>query len=314
MLKKAKEIVVSANSRTKGILAIACIYLIVMFTTVSSAAVDHIVGYIPTVDITVKDGVEDEKSYLVQQDTVANVLDELRIVLNTGDTVDKDLNYVVQQNDSLRITRIETATITVEEVIPYKTINKGSGGWTKTVTQKGENGIVKKTYLITYSNKKEISRKVIKEEVIKEAKPKIITHGGIKVGTTFTGRLTTFGGDCTGCSGGSSSGVKLSAVTGVNNTNSPFLTYKGKKYYCLAADRSIPFGTVIKITNHRLNLDSTIYGIVVDRGGAIKGNKIDIFKGSEKKGGKVYFTGPTSYNAKFEIVSIGPGGYNFWKK
>lgn len=313
MLKKAKEVVVSANSRTKGILAIACIYLIVMLTTVSSGAIDHIIDYIPTVDITVKDGVEDAKGYLVKQDTVANVLDELSIELNTGDTVDKDLNYIVQQNDSLRITRMETKTITVEEKIPFKTIYKGSGGWTKTVTQEGEDGLVKKTYLITYANKKEISRKVVKEEIIKEPVHKVITKGGIKVGTTFTGRLTTYGGDCTGCRGGSSSGVKLSATTGVNNSNSPFLTYKGKKYYCLAADRSIPFGTVIKITNHRLKLNSTIYGIVVDRGGAIKGNKIDIFKGSEK-GGKQYFKGPTSNNAKFEIISIGSGKVNFWKK
>ncbi len=313
MLKKAKEVVVSANSRTKGILAIACIYLVVMLTTVTSGAIEHIIDYIPTVDITVKDGVEEEKGYLVKQDTVTNVLDELSIELNGGDTVDKDLNYIVQQNDVLRITRVETETITVEEKIPFETIYKGSGGWTSTVTQEGEKGIVKKTYLITYANKEEISRKVVKEEIIKEPVPKIITKGGIKVGTTFSGRLTTYGGDCTGCGGGSSSGVKLSAVTGVNNTNSPFLTYKGQKYYCLAADRSIPFGTVIKITNHRLNLPGTIYGIVVDRGGAIKGNKIDIFKGSEK-GGKQYFTGPTSNNAKFEIVSVGPGGWNFWKK
>lgn len=313
MFKKAKEVVVSANSRTKGILAIACIYLIVMLATVTTGAVEQIIDYIPTVDITIKDGVEDEKSYLVKQDTVSNVLGELSIVLNTGDTVNKDLSYVVQQNDSLRITRMETRTITVEEKIPYKTITKGSGGWTKTVTQEGKDGLVKKTYLVTYANKKEIARKLVKKEVIKEATPKIITKGGIKVGTTFTGRLTTYGGDCTGCGGGSASGIKLSAKTGVNNTNSPFFTYKGKKYYCLAADRSIPFGTVIKITNHRLKLPGTIYGIVVDRGGAIKGNKIDIFKGSEK-GGKQYFKGPTSNNAKFEIVSIGPGGWKFWKK
>ena len=49
-------------------------------------------------------------------------------------------------------------------------------------------------------------------------------------------------------------------------------------YYCLAADPSIPFGTIIKITNHNLGIESTAYGIVVDRGGAIKKNHIDIFK------------------------------------
>lgn len=311
MLKKAKEVVVSANSRTKCILAVACVYVIVMLATVSTGAVNQVLNYIPTVDIKVKDGVNEEKEYLVKQDTVSHVLTELKIELNKGDTVDKDMDSIVQQNDLLKITRMETKTVTKVEAIPFKTITKGHGGWSRTVTQEGKDGKVKKTYLVTYANKKEISRKVIKEEIIEEAVDKIIKKGGIQKGTTFTGRLTTYGGDCRGCGGRSSSGLKLSASSGVNNSHSPYLTYKGKKYYCLAADRSIPFGTIIKISNHNLNTSSTIYGIVVDRGGAIKGNKIDIFNGSEY--GKKYFGGGTSHNTKFEIVSMGSGRAYFWR-
>lgn len=311
MLKKAKEVVVSANSRTKCILAVACVYAIVMLATVSTGAVNQVLNYIPTVDIRLKDGVNEEKEYLVKQDTVSHVLTELKIELNKGDTVNKDLESIVQQNDFLKITRMETKTVTKEETIPFKTVTKGTGGWSKTVTQEGKEGKVKKTYLVTYANKKEISRKVIKEEIIEEPVDKIIKNGGIQKGTTFTGRLTTYGGDCTGCGGMSSSGLKLSTSTGVNNSNSPYLTYKGKKYYCLAADRSIPFGTIIKISNHNLRTNSTIYGIVVDRGGAIKGNKIDIFNGSES--GRKYFGGGTSHNTKFEIVSMGSGRAYFWR-
>lgn len=312
MLKKAKEVITSANSRTKGILAVACIYLVVMFATVTTGAVNQIVDFVPTVDIKLKDGVAEDKNYLVKQDTVGNVLNELSVELNKGDTVNKDMDSIVQQNDYLKIVRMETKTITKIEDLPFKTVTKGSGGWTKSVVQEGKNGKIKRTYLITYANKKETSKKVIKEEIIKEPVDKIIKHGGITKGTTFTGRLTTYGGDCTGCGGRGSSGVKLSPNSGVNNSNSPFLTYKGKKYYCLAADRSIPFGTVIKISNHNLTTSSTIYGIVVDRGGAIKGNKIDIFKGSERAG-KKYFGGGTSRNTHFEIVSLGSGRAYFWK-
>lgn len=312
MLKKAKEIIVSADSRTKGILAVACVYFIVMFATVSSGAVNQIMNYIPTVDITLQDGVADGKNYLVKQDTVTNVLDELSVELNQGDTLNKSLDYIVQQNDLIAITRVETKTVTQDESIAYSTEVQGSGGWTTTIAQEGKDGTVRKTYLVTYANGKETSRKVIKEEIIEAPVSKIIKHSGIAQGTTFTGRLTTYGGDCTGCSGGSSAGVSLSPTTGVNGSNSPYLTYNGQKYYCLAADRSIPFGTVIKISNHNLNTASTIYGIVVDRGGAIKGNKIDIFKGSEG-GGRTYFSGGTSNNTQFEIVSLGSGRANFWR-
>ena len=312
MLKKAKEIVVSADSRTKGILAVACVYFVVMFATVSAGAVKQIVDYIPTVDITLQDGVEDGKSYLVKQDTVTNVLDELSIQLNKGDTLNKDLNYIVQQNDFLAITRVETKTITQDEAIPFSTETKGSGGWSTTIEREGQDGLMKRTYLITYANGQETSRKVIKEEIITAPVSKIIVHGGVAQGTTFSGKLTTYGGDCNGCGGGSAAGVSLSPTSGVNGSNSPYLTYKGQKYYCLAADRSIPFGTVIKISNHKLSTAGTIYGIVVDRGGAIKGNKIDIFKGSER-GGATYFSGGTSKNAQFEIVSVGSGRASFWR-
>lgn len=312
MLQKAKEVIASANSRTKGIVAVACVYVIVMLATVSTGAVNQIVDFIPTVDITLQDGVEEVKEYLVKQDTLENVLIELNVELGDKDTLNKDKDYVVQQDDFIEITRVETKTITEQEEIPFSTVTKGSSGWTKTVVQEGENGIVEKTYLVTYANGKETGRKVIKEEIIKEPINKVIRYGGISEGTTFTGRLTIYGGDCEGCGGTSSSGVKLSSTSGVNNSNSPYLTYNGKKYYCLAADRSIPFGTIIKITNHNLNTDSTIYGIVVDRGGAITGNKVDIFNGSEGSGVK-YFSGGTSYNTQFEIVSLGSGRANFWR-
>jgi len=312
MLKKAKEIVASANSRTKGILAVACVYVVVMLATVSTGAVNQIVNFIPTVDIKLQDGIEEEKDYLVKQDTVENVLNELNVELGQNDTLNKEKDYVVQQDDLIEITRVETKTIVQEEDVPYSTVTKGSGGWTKTVVQEGKDGKVKKTYLVTYANGKETGRKVIKEEIVVEPVDKVIQYGGVSEGTTFTGRLTTYGGDCRGCGGSSSSGVKLSPTTGVNNSHSPYLTYKGKKYYCLAADRSIPFGTIIKITNHNLNTESTIYGIVVDRGGAIKGNKVDIFKGSEASGVS-YFSGGTSYHTQFEVVSLGNGRANFWR-
>lgn len=312
MLKKAKEIVVSADSRTKGILAVACVYIIVMFATVSSGAVNQIVNYIPTVDIKLKDGVQEQKDYLVKQDTVSNVLTELSVELNNGDTLNKDIDYVVQQNDLIEITRMETKTITQEEELPYSTVTEGSGNWTRTVVQEGKNGKVKRTYLVTYANGNETGRKVIDEEIIEKSVDKVIRYGGVSDGTTFTGRLTTYGGDCNGCGGYASTGIRLSPTSGVNNSGTPYLRYNGKNYYCLAADRSIPFGTVIKITNHNLNTDSTIYGIVVDRGGAIVGNKIDIFKGSEGSGSQ-YFGGGTSNNTKFEVVSLGNGRANFWR-
>ena len=153
MKNQAKDFIASADSRTKGILAVACIYVIVLLATVSTGAVEHLTNYVPTVDVKVKDGLTGEKEYLVKQDTVSHVLDEVNIQLNEGDVLNKDLNVLVNDRDYLKITRIETKTITKTESIPFRTITKGKSGWTKTITQEGKKGKLEKTYLIKYANK-----------------------------------------------------------------------------------------------------------------------------------------------------------------
>jgi 3D (Asp-Asp-Asp) domain-containing protein len=314
MLRQTKEAIASASRRTKKILGVMWICLVIMVSTVTAQALEDVKFYQPTIDIQLKDGASVTKQYLVKKDTVNHVLDELNIDLNQKDTVNKGLNDVVNEDDLIQITRITTKKVIKKESISYKTVVKGKGGWTKTPINTGKKGILEKTYSLTYRNDKQISSQLIKKQVVKKPVNKVYKKGkSIKKGTLFTGRLTTYGGDCRGCSGKSASGAKLSAKTGVNNSKTPFLKYKGKKYYCLAADRSIPFGTIIKISNHNLKTKKVIYGIVVDRGGAIKKNKIDIFKGSERSS-KGYFRGGTSYKTKFEIISKGNGKAYFWKR
>ena len=261
-------------------------------------------------EVTVEDGNTGQKGYLVRQNSVSDVLDELGIVVNPQDIVNLDLNYVVNDGDLIQITRVNEANI--EEVVAVKsnTINTtGLELFTTKVAQQGQDGQVKNTYRVTYQNGNEVSRQLIGSEVISPATDTIIETGTLQEGAYFTGRLTTYGGDCAGGNGTSSSGIKLSPISGVQGSNSAKLTYNGRSYYCLAADPSIPFGTIIEISNHNLSIESTAYGIVVDRGGAIKGNKIDIFNGTEA--GK-YFSGGTSNNTQFKIISVG-SGKNFWK-
>lgn len=69
MLSKAKEVIVSANSRTKGMIIVACIYVVIMFATVTTSAVEMVENFIPTVNIQFKDGLDEKKEYLVKQDT-----------------------------------------------------------------------------------------------------------------------------------------------------------------------------------------------------------------------------------------------------
>lgn len=309
-MNKIKEAVIKADPRMKGLVIVMIAYIGIMFAVFNVGATDQIDNYVETIDVTVEDGNAGQKGYLVRQNTVSDVLNELDIVVNPQDIVNLDLNYVVNDGDLIQITRVNEANI--EEVVAVKsnTINTtGLELFTTKVAQQGQDGQIKNTYRVTYQNGNEVSRELIGSEVISPATDTIIETGTLQEGAYFTGRLTTYGGDCAGGNGTSSSGIKLSPISGVQGSNSAKLTYNGRSYYCLAADPSIPFGTIIEISNHNLSIESTAYGIVVDRGGAIKGNKIDIFNGTEA--GK-YFSGGTSNNTQFKIISVG-SGKNFWK-
>lgn len=94
----------------------------------------------------------------------------------------------------------------------------------------------------------------------------------------FTGTLTGYGPDCPGCIGY----VYCKPNPNVLNGN---IYYNDKEYgklRILAADYSIPCGSIIKISNFKFISGDEFYGIVLDRGSAIVGLTMDLLYPSEK--------------------------------
>lgn len=96
---------------------------------------------------------------------------------------------------------------------------------------------------------------------------------------TYRGLITAYGPDCTGCTGRTASGYK---VSGGN------IYYHDKKYgkvRIVASDKSLPFGSIIRIKNLSV-FNEPVIAIVLDRGGAIGFNKkvyFDLLYKSEKE-------------------------------
>ena len=104
----------------------------------------------------------------------------------------------------------------------------------------------------------------------------MIKEYGSKEKLEFTGTLTGYGPDCVGCSGV----VACKPHPNVKNNN---IYYNDKEYgkiRILAADKSIPCGSIIKISNFKF-IGEDFYGIVLDRGGAIVGLTMDLLYPSE---------------------------------
>lgn len=92
----------------------------------------------------------------------------------------------------------------------------------------------------------------------------------------FMGTLTGYGPDCEGCSGI----VGCSPYQNVKNGNIYYEDTNYGKIRILAADKSIPCGSIVKISNYKFS-DGDFYGIVLDRGSAIVGLTMDLLHESE---------------------------------
>ena len=121
-MKKIKQAMKDSNPRSKGLVIIMIVYLMVMATTMTSGATNQIDNYQETVEIQYKDGASEVKDYLVRQDTVKNVLDELDVTLNKKDTVNRDMAYIIQSKDLLQVNRITEEEVEEIQSIPSQTV------------------------------------------------------------------------------------------------------------------------------------------------------------------------------------------------
>ena len=191
--------------------------------------------------------------------------------------------------------------IEVEEVvIPYETITKNASTSViekervNKVIQQGKDGLKQVTYKVKYQNDIEISRTVIKEEIIKKAVNKIVQI----TKETSRGDDSRYGDVSVAEAAASSSklAAKVQGITPIVKTlNASAYTAstcdklpshpaygitasgaKVKAWYTVAAGKSYPMGTVIYIPALKDKPNGGWF-VVQDRGGAIKDNKLDIY-------------------------------------
>ena len=277
-----------------AIIKIICVSLILL--ALSGAGVIVMATQVKTVTITLASGYELE--VITNKSNVAEILEENNIVLEENERVTPDLkeeiiedNKIVIRDKSIQEIQvakisesgIETTLdeilesyspiiekiVTVEEEIPYETITKDastSGENTRNrVIQQGINGIKQVTYKIKYKNNQEIERTLLSEVITKQPVDKIV-----QVQNNITSRTSS-------TSRNSGTSTAIYKVTGYcpcvkccGKTNG--ITAAGTKATAgrtIAASAQFSFGT-------KLIINGTTY-TVEDRGGAIKGNKIDVY-------------------------------------
>lgn len=247
-------------------------------------------------EVTILDGLEEKKVWSTST-TVADFLKQQKITLGELDRVENDLDEKVVPNSKVKVVRVEKVTDVVEDSVKFAVETKKDSSLLKgkeKLVQKGENGVVEKTYDVVKENGKEVKRDLKNEKVVKEP-TKQVNAVGTKVvvasvsrgaqpkekaapakktdsapevktasassaapagGKEFYVSATAYTASCAGCSGITATGINLKANPGLK---------------VIAVDPSvIPLGSKVWVEGYG-------HAIAGDTGGAIKGNKIDLF-------------------------------------
>lgn len=284
-----------------SIIKIICVSIILIL--ISGIGVMAVNTNLKDVKIILQNGYE--MTALTSKATVSEILEENNIVLEENQKTIPDLSDEISEGQSIQITDksynevqiakiseegVETSLdellqnyapitekIVVEQVtIPYETITKNTvatdSNTTNIVLQEGKDGKKEVTYKVKYQNEIEIEKTVISEVVVQEPVNKIVqvqkkaqtsrasdmprtTTTAVIDGETY--KITAYC-SCSKCCGKSTGRTASGTQATAGRT--------------VAAPAKFAFGT-------KLNIGGNIY-TVEDRGGAIQGNRIDIYVSS----------------------------------
>lgn len=287
-----------------SIMKIICVSIILVL--ISGIGVMAVNTKLKDVKVVLQNGYE--LTVLTAKNTVSEILDENNIVLEESQktipeigeevTAGSIIKIVDKSYNEIQISKVseEGVETTLEELlnnytpitekivteqieIPYETITKNTSAAgtdsTNKVLQQGKNGLKEVTYKVKYQNEVEIEKIQLSEKIIKEPVNKIVQVNKkvtSRAGTTSrTMPSTTASADvngqiykitaycpCAKCCG------KTTGITAMGTRATAGRT--------VAASSKYSFGTKLNINGHTYTVE--------DRGGAINGNKIDIFVNS----------------------------------
>ena len=197
---------------------------------------------------------------------IKSLLDEKGIEYDDYDKITPDINDELKDYMQINIVKIDIKEQKEYEKVPFEiTINEDdslSKGETK-VDQEGKDGEKEITYELIYEDGKLVEKNLVSEKVIKNPTDKVIKKGTKE--------------EITVASRGSNS-RQMSVIATAYATGTITSTGTKPKWGTIAVDPNvIPYGTKVYIPKFNMTFTAE------DCGGAIKGNKIDIFMGSKKE-------------------------------
>ncbi|MBP9727906.1 MAG: G5 domain-containing protein [Candidatus Moranbacteria bacterium] len=209
-----------------------------------------------------------KRSFSVHATSVGEALLEAGVTTDEDDIVKPERGEFASRNMVITITRVKIEEQVVEKAVAFekKTNEDDDLSWRKTVvTQKGEKGLDRLVYRVSTHDGKEVNRKLVRTERVKEPVTEIVTQGTeVKLGKSHTG------------------GASWYAWTGTLAAANPWL----------------PKGSYVKVTN--LENGKSVIVVINDRGPFVPGRIIDLDKVAFAK---IASVGAGVINVKMEEIT-----------
>jgi len=251
--------------------------------------------------------------------TVQAAIEDLNISIRSQDEIEPPLTAELEANDTIKIVRVETTVTSQEKTVPFsivkkedKSLDKG----TEKIVQTGQVGVVIEQVEQRYEDGVLVSNEVVKETVKTEAVDQVVALGTAKAKSTITTLANSSGstesisvGDYTFKASEILKNVTLTAYTAGPESTGKDVGDKG--YGVTASGTTVEEGRTIAVDTSVIPMGWWVYieGVGLrraeDKGGAIKGKKIDVYfdsvdvatKFGRKKGVTVYVIGPNKPKA-----------------
>jgi uncharacterized protein YabE (DUF348 family) len=199
-----------------------------------------VIVYEPAVGVTLSaDGTT--RDVVTNVENVGTLLDSMGIVLRKDDRVEPGADTELTQGLDVTVVRVVFREAAVQQAIAYRTeILKSSALMLgiRRVEREGVPGILRRTYEVKFENGKEVARKLLGTEVVREPQAEVIVEG----------------------------------------TRPPHIQSGVASWYhrtgMVAAHKTLPFGTQVKVTN--LAGGRSVVVVINDRGPYLDGRIIDL--------------------------------------
>lgn len=216
------------------------------------------------VPIKVKVDGKEINTYLAPR-TVEEALEKLEIALGEKDKVSLPMNHTIEAEDEIQVVRVEEKIETVTSEIPYQTVSQPANfpvGLPDKLVTKGVSGEHEQVVKITLEDGVEVERQVLKQEVLRAPVNQVVSRGSqttiSRGGQTIQFKRAYL--------------MRASAYSGGGRT----ATGHEVRYGMIAVDpRVIPLGSEVYV-------DGYGEAVALDTGGAIKGNRVDLYMNTEE--------------------------------